>query len=581
MNKKQNIDKLFQDKFKDVEITPHISVWESIEADLKSKKKRPFYFLNWPKYAGVAMLFLLSGLFVLRNLNVNSNAKSTNLISLQQTDRVNNQKINKVVSLQKYIITEKSLKQTDTKNIVSTDFHGNEKEPAKDLNKQKLKAIVTSDNTINNRITESKIGDNKLAKNTLNHQNNTKYNIASDQHRTEILNDVKNNKLSAYVQPKNKNKIQNNALLKSDNYKNTVKNKTLINAQIKQFKLNIAENKEQKAVANDSIENNLTVGNASLKTIKGNKAFIEKQNPIAGKTSNLALIDNNSNVSRKAVVLKIDSLLYKIKLDSTKLAIVEINKLEKVLNGKELKKREQKINRWQITSNVAPIYFSSMANGSPLDTKFTDNQKAFYVSQSYGVGVSYGLNSKIKIRTGLNRISINYDTKDVAYAMNTTGAKLANLSLNSVGRSISIGNIKNVTVFGKSQNSSPADSDLGAIGSLNQKMGYFELPVEMSYKFGSKNFSIDLIAGLSTFFLQQNSVFLQTANSSIEIGEASNLNNFHFSGNIGFGINYKLLKNFDASIEPTFKYQINTFSRDAGNFQPYIFGLYSGLKYNF
>ncbi|MBC7495046.1 MAG: hypothetical protein H7221_08565, partial [Flavobacterium sp.] len=138
-----------------------------------------------------------------------------------------------------------------------------------------------------------------------------------------------------------------------------------------------------------------------------------------------------------------------------------------------------------------------------------------------------------------------------------------------------------VTVFGKSQSSSPADSDLGAIGSLNQKMGYFELPVEMSYKIGSKNFTIDLITGLSTFFLQQNSVFLQTANSSIEIGEASNLNKFHFSGNIGFGINYKLLKNFEASIEPTFKYQLNTFSRDAGNFQPYIFGLYSGLKYNF
>ena len=295
----------------------------------------------------------------------------------------------------------------------------------------------------------------------------------------------------------------------------------------------------------------------------------------------MALVDNNFNVSRKVASLKIDSLLYKIKSDSTKLAMVEISKLEKVLNEKELKKREQKINRWQITSNVAPIYFSSMANGSPLDTKFTDNQKAFYVSQSYGVGVSYGLNSKIKIRTGLNRISINYDTKDVAYAMNTAGAKLANLSLNSVGRSISIGNIKNVTVFGKSQSSSPADSELGAIGSLNQKMGYFELPVEMSYKIGSKNFSIDLITGLSTFFLQQNSVFLQTANSSIEIGEASNLNNFHFSGNIGFGINYKLLKNFEASIEPTFKYQLNTFSRDAGNFQPYIFGLYSGLKYNF
>ena len=307
---------------------------------------------------------------------------------------------------------------------------------------------------------------------------------------------------------------------------------------------------------------------------------MDEISPRANQTIGLDVF-NKGDVHRNLAERETDSLLFKKNLDSTKTILVEVNKLERLLNEKELKKREQKINRWQITSNVAPIYFSSMTNGSPLDTKFADNQKVFFFNQSFGIGVRYGLTSKIKIRAGLNKISINYDTKGVAYSMNSTGAKLANLSLNSVGTSIAIGSIKNVTVFGKSQGNSLADFDVGAIGSLNQKMGYFELPVEISYKIGVKKFSIDLITGLSTFYLQQNSVFLQTTNATIEIGTASNLNQFHFSGNIGLGMNYKILKNVEASIEPTFKYQVNTFSRDSGNFRPYIFGLYSGLKYNF
>jgi hypothetical protein len=30
-----------------------------------------------------------------------------------------------------------------------------------------------------------------------------------------------------------------------------------------------------------------------------------------------------------------------------------------------------------------------------------------------------------------------------------------------------------------------------------------------------------------------------------------------------------------------FKYQFNTYSNNAGNFQPYYFGVYSGLNYRF
>jgi hypothetical protein len=65
------------------------------------------------------------------------------------------------------------------------------------------------------------------------------------------------------------------------------------------------------------------------------------------------------------------------------------------------------------------------------------------------------------------------------------------------------------------------------------------------------------------------------------MGEANNINPVHFSTNIGLGVDYQFLKAFRASVEPMFKYQLNTFSNNSGNFRPYFIGIYSGISYQF
>jgi hypothetical protein len=86
---------------------------------------------------------------------------------------------------------------------------------------------------------------------------------------------------------------------------------------------------------------------------------------------------------------------------------------------------------------------------------------------------------------------------------------------------------------------------------------------------------------LSTLFLNANAVSVQSAATTMSLGKANNLNDIHFSSNIGLGFKYEFWKNFEAHFEPTFKYQFNTFSRDAGNFRPYFVGLYSGVSFRF
>jgi hypothetical protein len=242
------------------------------------------------------------------------------------------------------------------------------------------------------------------------------------------------------------------------------------------------------------------------------------------------------------------------------------NELDKILKEKAKKSSKQKNqNRWQINPTVAPIYYSSMVDGSSLDSKFDTNKKVYNTSKSIGVGVNYSLNKKVKIRTGINALSVNYDTYDIQ--LNPT-----------------IGNESSLTIQG-------ASFDFGFVGisqhspnpqiSVNQQMGYFELPLEISYSILNKKIGIDLIGGMSTLFLNQNSISTSVMKEKISLGQANNLNNVHFSGNIGLGLKYEILKQLDFKVEPVFKYQINTYNSLNSNSKPYILGIYSGIGFSF
>ena len=118
-------------------------------------------------------------------------------------------------------------------------------------------------------------------------------------------------------------------------------------------------------------------------------------------------------------------------------------------------------------------------------------------------------------------------------------------------------------------------------GAINQKMGYYEIPLEVSYAVLDKKFGINLIGGFSTLFLSQNKIALVSSETNMNLGEANNLNPIHFSTNVGLGFRYKILESFQINIEPMLKYQVNTFSNNSGGFTPLFIGLYSGVSYSF
>lgn len=255
------------------------------------------------------------------------------------------------------------------------------------------------------------------------------------------------------------------------------------------------------------------------------------------------------------------------------------NELEEILKTKSAKKNavvSNSKNKWQITPNIGQVYLNANSGGSPIDKQLSDYEKKSDKSISFGIGVQYAVSNKIVFRTGINKVVLGYDTNNVLYSTGLTANNLTNIrySSNNAIKFVDETNYSSLSTFEKEiQNTNT--------GTLNQKMGYYELPIELSYAVLDRKFGINLIGGFSTLFLNENTISLVSSQSNIELGEAKNLNQVHFSTNVGLGFKYQILKSFQINVEPMVKYQLNTFSNNSGDFKPLFIGLYSGISYGF
>jgi len=79
----------------------------------------------------------------------------------------------------------------------------------------------------------------------------------------------------------------------------------------------------------------------------------------------------------------------------------------------EKEKEETVMNRWTVNANVAPVYYNTLGKGSHIHDQFIDNPKNGEVNTSYGIHVGYAVNDKLKVRSGINKLNLSYDTADV------------------------------------------------------------------------------------------------------------------------------------------------------------------------
>ncbi|MFT5753176.1 MAG: hypothetical protein ACI924_000384 [Flavobacterium sp.] len=500
MKEQKNIERLFQEKFKDFEVAPPEMAWSNIEARLNKKKRRIIPF--WFKISGIAAsLFLGFYIYSLFNgVNIKDKIDSSTTI------------------------------------------------------------VEEKNNSIQNQIDLKTIKANQNSKNSLREQNSI---------LTEIENsDNLGNKINAEKNTLKKEKV---------NIVKPIENLLSFSKKNRKQKINIKSNQENQITKGFNKSNSIESESDEIK-ITANSNLVK--NKIDFNKINTVNKDENSSivVEKKANNTTQDSSLV-AKISE------EVNALEQLLKEKEVgknveEKEKEMQDRWAVSSNASPVYFNSSSNGSPLDSKFESNEKSYNNKLSVGVGVSYAINDKISLRTGLNTVNLNYNTRGVVFYQDANAREIQNVSKNQRGSLINVENKS--TEINSSVEINQFGNDVKKYdGELNQQMGYIELPFELSYKILDKKIGVDFVGGMSTLFLNKNNVSLISNGMDIEIGEASNLNKVHFSSNVGVSFKYSFLNSFDINFNPMFKYQHNTYTDNSGNFKPYFIGLYSGLSYKF
>ena len=225
------------------------------------------------------------------------------------------------------------------------------------------------------------------------------------------------------------------------------------------------------------------------------------------------------------------------------------------LSPSEEDPEEAATGRLSISTRVAPVFYEKGGENA-VSATMGGAESSGEVSISYGISLAYQVSDKIKIRSGISKLDLSFSKPNVPMAA----------VMNS-------GNL-----FDEKKDPSLVSSFV--TGDLQQEMNFIEVPVEVEYRLLDSKIGLNLIAGGSTLFLNQNNLSMDTGVRTTDLGQSESLKNLNFSANVGLGLDYQLAPQFRLSLEPMFKYQLDSFSEETG-VRPYYMAIYSGLSISF
>jgi hypothetical protein len=371
-------------------------------------------------------------------------------------------------------------------------------------------------------------------------------------------------------------------------FKQNIPEKTITKSPKKSTNPFLKETSKTRIVEKKEVEVNQLNEKSIIKKQQNNTLVIQV-NPINKEekeisNNNLLVVKNQSSIKEESLVIieeftenKKESKVTIAKNTENSTIIKDSKKIDikKAIeeHSEKIKKKNSDKKNWSIAPVFAVLNSNSFTDSSPIHNSLAGSTRGKN-SVSFGVQITYQLNKKWAIQSGLHLQEIRYGNNQIAVISSSMNA--SNITFNSE-ENFAFESISNTSL---DISSSPLKA-ISLEGELTQNYSYYEVPLEVKYHLiGQNKFKTHLIGGFSTLFLKENQIRLSTSTLSKE-GEANNLNNINFSGNLGLDFNYNLNANWSMHINPMFKTQFNTFNDSANKFQPYSIGLYTGVYYQF
>ncbi|MGB6268661.1 MAG: hypothetical protein WBF67_06565, partial [Olleya sp.] len=255
MNNKKNIDRLFQEKFKEFDVKPDSKVWQNIQSQLKEKEDRPLVIIPlWLKLSGIAaslalLLFLGKSVFYTTENSTNPTIVDTEKTKINTSENKNT--LNEKLEENNSDIKENTNNSSTINNSKVVNSGTNKPanyEPVTNIKKtnsqivNRNKTAIRKTNTSNNNYKVNNIIQNKNNSNTTIAQNS---NLSKN--KLESNNNTIDNKNST---------VTSTNSIKEDKAINTNKNNTKINDAVAENNLEAQNNKKQKPSIEDAIAEN-------------------------------------------------------------------------------------------------------------------------------------------------------------------------------------------------------------------------------------------------------------------------------------------------------------------------------------
>ena len=243
----------------------------------------------------------------------------------------------------------------------------------------------------------------------------------------------------------------------------------------------------------------------------------------------------------------------------------------------EDEKQDEK-SKWLINPEVSPVLAGSFSGKNALGADFAANETSNDVGFTYGINLGYQLSSKWRITSGIKQLNTRSTVKNVLTARTGFSKSLANSNLRQNKSRILVAS---PSTFKTLSTNKPLRKISTQNSSLERQLDFVELPIGLAYKILDRQIGIEVSAGASSLFVNNNEVFATSVSGTKKIGRLENVNSTSFITNLGLGLDYTINEQFDINLRPTLKYQLNTFDSSTTDYRPYIIAVYTGFSYRF
>ncbi|MBC2843806.1 hypothetical protein [Winogradskyella flava] len=520
MSDKKNIDRLFQEKFKDFEVAPNDAVWNRISESLPNKKKKRRVVALWWQIGGVAAVIALL-------LTVGSSIFNSDIETIENP----------------VIVDTKEENGTQNSNGTNSASNKKQNDITDDHQSKSSKYVDSSE--------DYKAPDDTSEKNS----------APENKNASKQLTSPHTSQLNAIVNSSNQMEEKSNSEEANSLNKITGKNKN-------EDKVASKTGDEE-----DDIFLKSKVKSTIEKSIKKNESAVV-DNGTSEKSQNTSNSEYSSDLDKE----KANALLEESNKESIEKAIAAQDHIDEKEKEDEQSRWSIAPNVAPVYFNSLG-QGSSLGSQFNENSKSGDINMSYGITGSYAITKKLKIRAGIN-RVNLSQTTANVlafsNNEFAARSSSNSGSRPINENIKSKGSNVVLmsGNMLN-------GNTTPELFNAKTTGNVDQRFGFIEVPLEAEYRLLDKKFGLNVIGGFSTFFLNQNEIYADVDGEATLIGEASNINSTSFSANLGLGLDYKLSKQWNINLEPQFKYQINTFNNTSGDFRPFFIGVYTGLSFKF